>query len=223
MASLKFYNVRIACGTFFCTLVISLIITPWLLGELRTWILQQFLEVAYVWYRLRLGWMLVMFQLRLSRPQWRNNCISSWEFWKRSRRKSRIWLTSLHIILNAQVKESNDLSRWAALESWKKEVDFSLSKIHATSSTHSAAMEELRSMFHSFMMSSKRRDEGSPSISKSAPKNEVSVAHKASKPAVTMDASKKQILVSLPAPGGGATGPHKSKRVPNANTAANVS
>lgn len=27
-ASLKFYNVRIACGTFFCTLVISLIITP---------------------------------------------------------------------------------------------------------------------------------------------------------------------------------------------------
>ena len=58
---------------------------------------------------------------------------------------------------------SGDMSRWASIEAWKKEVDVILQTVLATSSKQSLALEELKKMFEKFSTSSKEVEEVSPS------------------------------------------------------------
>ena len=64
-----------------------------------------------------------------------------------------------------------DASQWAVMESWKQDVDVKIGEFVASSKVQAATIEDLCSMFASYMGTSKQREEGSPSIGQSALEN----------------------------------------------------
>lgn len=57
-------------------------------------------------------------------------------------------------------------------ESLKRDIDDKLTQVVATSIAQSAALDDLRSMFQSYMGMAKQKDEGRPSITQSALENQ---------------------------------------------------
>lgn len=67
---------------------------------------------------------------------------------------------------------AGDSSLRSAVESLKRDMEDKFAQVLATSTAQSAALDDLRSMFQSYMGMSKQKDEGSPSITQSALENQ---------------------------------------------------
>lgn len=89
---------------------------------------------------------------------------------------------------------SADSAQWEAMETWKKGVDFKFGKFLANSEAQTAAIDDLRSMFHSFMGKPKPVDEGSPSITQSALENQGSRGMNRNEAVGLMTKSKKKAV-----------------------------
>lgn len=89
---------------------------------------------------------------------------------------------------------TDDCGRWEAMEVWKKDVDVKLGQFLTNSTATSTAIDELRSMFASFMGKPVHGDQGSPSITHSALDNQGPPPDVSCKGVVAMPKSTKDVV-----------------------------
>lgn len=85
------------------------------------------------------------------------------------------------MLVGKKVEGPGDSGRWHIMESWKKDIDHRFGQFLDNSRAQGEAIEDLKSMFKSFMGNNKQPDVGSPSITQSA--LEIEESHERAQPA----------------------------------------